>query len=134
MNTLDPLAELLVDADSLDRAAIAGAIKNRVGINGSDGRLTLLEGYDRLDARRKVAVILLARKAASLLGISDTEAVSYKEAVTTSGLAGGTVAPALRTLKDQRIADQTDSKAYFVPNAAIPKAVTLLKSQVNGYD
>lgn len=132
--SFDPLTTLLVDAEGLDREAIASAIRDRVGIDGANGRLTLLSGYDELDARRKLTVLLLAKKAACLLDLVADESMTYKEAVSASGLAEGTVAPMLRSLKEQRVADQTSARAYFVPTPYIKRAITFLRlgSATNG--
>ena len=119
----DPLRELLVDASKVDRQAIADALRERIAIDPNSGRLVLLPGYQTLDARRKVLAILLARKASVLLEVVDTEAVANKEIVGLSGLASGTAAPSVRSLKELRLVDQDERKAYFIPNARLLDAI-----------
>jgi len=112
-----------VDAVKIDRQAIADALKERVAIDPNSGRLLLLRGYQGLDSRRKVLAILLARKAAMLLEVSDTEVLTNKEITSASGLAPGTAAPAVRRLKELRLVDQDDDKAYFIPNPRLLDAI-----------
>jgi hypothetical protein len=119
----DPLRELLVDASKVDRQAIADALKERIAIDPGSGRLVLLPGYQALDARRKVLAILLARKAAVLLEVVDTEAVANKAIAELSGLAPGTAAPSVRSLKELRLVDQDADRAYFIPNARLLDAI-----------
>ena len=122
----DPLRELLVDAVKVDRQAIADALKERVAIDPNSGRLLLLRGYQGLESRRKVLCILLARKAAVLLEVSDSEVLANKEIMQLSGLAAGTAAPAVRGLKELRLVDQDENRSYFVPNPRLLDAIEFL--------
>ena len=123
----DPLASLLVDGNEVDRAAIASAIKDRVAIDKSTGRPVLLEAFNDLDARRKVLLVLLASKAAHLLKLVDQEATTYKDVVATSGIPDGTVAPALKYLKEKRLVSQDGVKAYFVSNGQLAGTIRYLQ-------
>lgn len=123
--TTDPLAELLVDADEVDRVALARALRNRIAIDKASARLVLADGYSSLNAKRKVLALLLAQKAARLLQIAHTETLSYKEVVAHSGIPEGTAAPALKGLKEAHLVTQDDSKAYYVPNASMLRAIRL---------
>jgi hypothetical protein len=123
MQTEDPLSKLLLDATEADRALIAGALTDRVGIDGSSGRIVLLPGYGAMNARQKVLTVLLAAKAAHLLGLRDTELISVLETVATSGLPRGTVAPKLKELRESRLVGQGTDRAYYVPNALLQRVV-----------
>jgi len=125
----DPLHALVLDAAEVDRAAIAGALKGRVGIDSKSGRAVLSPGFNGLDSRAKVMAVLLARKAAHLLDLADVETMAYKEVVEASGLPPGTVAPSLKDLREGHLVAQNDAKAYYVPNAQINAAVGLLTSE-----
>lgn len=125
----DPLHALVLDAAEVDRAAIAGALKGRVGIDSKSGRVVLSPGFNALDARRKVVTILLARKAAHLLDLTDRETIGHREIVEASGLPSGTVAPSLKGLREARLVTQDDTKAYYVPSSQISAAVQLLTSE-----
>ena len=126
MTKEDPLSELLVDAVEADRRSIATALKGRVALDSSSGRLVLSPGYNDLDSRRKVLVVLLGRKAAFLLNLTDSEALTNKDVTDVSGLPPGTAAPGLKSLREMRLVSQDPSKAYYVPNAQILSAVGFL--------
>jgi hypothetical protein len=128
-NADDPLRALLVDATAVNREAIADILKGRVAIDSGSGRLVLLSGYNQLDARRKVLSVLLARKAACLLKLAETEALANKEVVEATGLAPGTSAPSLKSLKELRLVSQDNDKAYYVPNAQLSNAIDFVKVQ-----
>ena len=125
MEAQDPLAELVVDADAIDRVALAHTLRNRIAIDKASARLLIGDGYSSLNAKCKVLALLLAQKAARLLQVSDTETLSYKDLVSHSGIPEGTVAPALKGLKDAHHVAQDGSKAYYVPNASILRALKL---------
>lgn len=123
----DPLAELLVDAAQIDRRAIADAIKGKVAIDQKSSRVVALPAYDALDARRKILAILLARKAAHLLGVVPTEGLSNKDVTSETGLPPGTAAPSLKSLRELRLVGQDESKAYMVPNPKLGPAIEFLR-------
>lgn len=123
---VDPLRELLADGVKIDRQAIADALKGRVAIDPNSSRILLLRGYQGLESRRKVLCILLARKAAVLLEVLDSELLTNKEITELSGLAPGTAAPAVRSLKELRLVDQDESKAYFIPDPRLLDAIEFL--------
>lgn len=122
----DPLRALLVDAASADRQQIADALKGRVAIDSESGRLVLTSGFTRLDARRKILAVLLARKAGVLLGASAEEALSNKEVAEVTGLPPGTAAPGLKSLRELRLVGQDTNKSYFIPNAHLADAIHFL--------
>jgi hypothetical protein len=128
-NAKDPLRDLLVDATAVDRDAIAAVLKGRIGIDSSSGRLVLSPSYNELDARRKVLSVLLARKAAHLLGLAENEGLTNKQVTELSGLAPGTAAPSLKSLKELRLASQDGAKAYYIPNAQLGNAIEFINAQ-----
>ncbi|NIQ82722.1 MAG: hypothetical protein GTN93_32530 [Anaerolineae bacterium] len=128
-NSEDPLRQLLVDADEIDKQALAGVLKGRVSIDSTSGRLVLMPGYSSLDARRKVLAVLLARKAAHLLGLADTEAFTNAEVTQETGLRPGTAAPSLRSLKELLLVDQDGDRAYYIPNPQLASAIGFIGSQ-----
>jgi hypothetical protein len=122
----DPLRELLVDAAEVDRQAIANVLKGRVSIDSKSGRIVLGPGYQALDARKKVLTILLAQKAALLLKISEGEALTNAEVTHLTGLAPGTSAPSLKSLRELRLVTQTGTKAYYIPNPQLNTAIDFI--------
>jgi len=116
-----------LDAAEVDRAMLAEALADRIGIDGTSGRLVLLPGYSGLNTRQKVLCILLAAKAAHLLEVRDGDMMTTKEIVATSGLPHGTVAPRLKELRENHLVDQATDKAYFIPNAFLQRVVEDLR-------
>lgn len=125
----DPLRELLVDAGAVDRRQIAEALRGRIAIDSDTGRLVLTAGFSALDARRKIVAVLLARKAAVLLEASEQEALSNKEVTGITGLASGTAAPGLKSLRELRLVGQDTSKSYLIPNAHLADAIQFLQRE-----
>jgi DNA-binding IclR family transcriptional regulator len=74
-----------------------------------------------------VLSVLLARKAARLLKLADNEALTNKEVAEFTGLASGTAAPSLKSLRELRLVSQDSDKAYYVPNAQLGKAIEFVK-------
>jgi len=122
----DPLRELMVDGAEIDRRAITSALKGRVGIDSGSGRLVLLSGFNELDARRKLLALLLAQKAALLLEVAETETLTNGAATKASGLASGTVAPSLRSLKELRLVEQDAARAYYVADVQVGSAISFI--------
>jgi len=131
-NTSDPLTELLVDARHVDRQAITEALRGRISIDSQSGRPVLLAGYNRLDAKRKILVVLLSRKAAHLLTVVDKETLTNNEVVRESGLPPGTVASGLKNLRERRLVGQDEDRSYLVPNAQLGNVITFINSQNQG--
>ena len=127
MEQPDPLRGLLLDAAEVDRAMLAEVLADRIGIDGTSGRLVLLPVYAGLNARQKVLCVLLAARAAHLLELRDGDMMTTKEIVATSGLPHGTAAPRLKELREYRLVDQTPNKAYFIPNAFLQRVVEDLR-------
>jgi hypothetical protein len=126
MENEDPLSQLLLDAGEVDRGVLATALSDRIGIDSKSGRIVILPGYSPLNTRQKVLVILLAAKAASLLGIRDSEFMGTQEVIGTSGLPQGTVRPKLKELREAGLAAQGTDRAYYVPSARLRRAVEQL--------
>jgi len=122
----DPLRRLLLDAAEIDRAALAEALAERVGIDTKTGRIALLPGYATLNSRQKALAVVLAAKAAFLLEIRENEAISASELTSSSGLPSGTAGPSLRELNQRGLAAQTKDRAYYVPNARLKAAIEAL--------
>lgn len=80
-----------------------------------------------MNARPKVLAVLLAAKAAHLLGVRDSELMPTQEVVATSGLPRGTVAPKLKELRESLLVAQSADRAYYVPNALLQRVVQELQ-------
>jgi hypothetical protein len=123
----DPLAALLMDADEVDRARLAGALGELLGVDTKTGRVVLKPGFDALPARQKMIAYLLGKKISRILAKTDTEAAGVTEIKKDTGLPLGTVAPNLRRLKEDGILSQTSSKQYYVENHALNYALEELE-------
>jgi hypothetical protein len=130
MNDNDPLRNLLVDANQVNREAIADALSGIVALEAGTGNVFLQPSYSKLDAKRKLIAILLARKAAFLLELIDTEGINATQVIAESGLPSGTVHPTLKGLREGRLALQDASRAYYIPNPQVTNAIdALMKSR-----
>jgi hypothetical protein len=127
MNSNDPLRQLLVDAAQVDRERIAGVLKDRVLIDSTSGSLVLLPEYRRFNAYRKILAVLLARKAAVLLDLADTDALTNKQVTELTRLRPGTAAPGVRDLREMHLLDQNSNKAYFIPNSHISAVIEFIE-------
>lgn len=119
----DPLEELLLDADEVDRAALARALAGVLGVDKKSGRIVLQPGFATLDTRRRALAYLLGAKVATLLGLRESEVVAPKELQGATGMPQGTVNPKLSQLNEQRLASKTKAGAYFVAGHQIPMAI-----------
>src|SRR3990172_1040627 len=123
----DPLADLLIDAADLDRTRIAAALKGLVGINADDGRIVPLPGFRELKNRDRVSAILLAAKAAHLMGLADSEAIAPKDVPRLAGIPEGSAAPVLKELRDGTEVSQTDSQQYYLGDHGVLRAVEAIE-------
>lgn len=64
----DPLKNLYVDKDEVDRMRLFYSLKNYIGIDKSTGDPVFLEKYYELKDENKIIIYLLYRKAAAALG------------------------------------------------------------------
>jgi len=116
MSPDDPLQALEVDANEVDRAMLAGLVKDYVSIDRSTGRFLLKPEFAKLDAKNKIIKYLLGRKARTLRDPGAEEGALAKEIIQEVGLPSGTVHPRLKDLKGNRVISQGTDKRYFVPN------------------
>jgi DNA-binding transcriptional ArsR family regulator len=110
----DPLADLLLDASEVDRARLATALSDILGIDTTSGRVVLKPGFNRLSARNKLLAFLLGRKVAMLLGKAGSEEVAPKDISRETGIPSGTVNPKLKELREAHLVSQTNSSEYYV--------------------
>jgi hypothetical protein len=126
----DPLADLLLDADEVDRARLSTALRDSLGIDGKSGRVVLKPGFSRLSARGKLLAYLLGRKTAVLLNKADTEATPPRDISRETGMPSGTVNPKLRELFEDRLISLTESSEYYVAAPQVIAAIGELEKEV----
>jgi hypothetical protein len=132
----DPLSELLLDADEVDRARLAQALKGYVGVDKKSGRVVLQPGFNELDTKRRVLTFLLGVKVSQLLGLAESETISPKDLEKQTGMPHGTVAPKLSQLVDDNLVAKTKTGGYHVAPHQLTRAADMLRKRetTNGRD
>lgn len=125
----DPLSSLLLNAEEVDRASIARALKDYVGVDNTSGKIILKASFDKLGARQKLIAYLLGKKVAKLLAKIDIELSSPKDIQIETGIPKGTVNPKLRELVESRLISQTKDGEYFIESYQILKCVAQLENK-----
>jgi hypothetical protein len=119
----DPLESLLLDAAEVDRARLAAALRDSVGVDTKTGGIVLKPGFNNLTSRQKVIAYLLGRKAAHLLQKNDGEAATVTTLQKETGMPVGTIGPYLRQLLKDKVISQTASKEYYLENHQLSHAI-----------
>ena len=118
---------LLVDQNKVDTARLSEAIRGSVGIDSTSGEVVLADGFGMLSAKNKLLVVLLGRLASTLLGRRQDDRASVADLTALTGMPAGTVGPAIRKLKTDRLVDQDPDKRYFVPRVKVIAACDAAK-------
>jgi hypothetical protein len=126
----DPLQELLLDADEVDRAQLAQALKGILGVDKKTGRVVLKPGFNELDTKHRVLAFLLGAKVAHLLGVAETETVLPKDLEKQTGMPHGTVAPKLSQLLDDKLIAKTPQGGYHVAAHQVGRAADDLRREL----
>src|SRR3989344_1213747 len=116
MNDDNPLQKLMVDAEALDKGKLASLIMGNLGISQT-GEVIILAGFNTLTTKSKILSLLLARKAAKVMGLTERETANTKDITQKTGLPDGTVGRELFELKTARLI--SNENGYFVPDYAI---------------
>jgi hypothetical protein len=125
----DPLSDLLLDADEIDRTLLANSLKNLLGIDNKSGRVVPKPGFNSLSARNKVLAFVLAKKAAQLLGVLESELANPKQISEESGIPDGTVRPKLRELIEGKLLSQADGGDYYVAQHQLSRVISELTAK-----
>jgi len=128
-STKDPLEGLLLDADEVDRTTVAAVLRDLLGVDSKTGRVVLKPGFSRVTARQKMVAYLLGRKAAKLLGKTESEAATVKDVQADTGLPRGTIAPKLRELLKAKTISQVESGEYYVGPQQVGQAISELRRE-----
>lgn len=115
--TNDPLSQLIIDTDELDRQKLTSLLNGYCAIS-KEGQIRPITNFPNLDSTSKILAILLAQKAIQALGLSDTDQISPKQIEQLTGLPGGTVRGRLTNLREQRIVEGVNG-TYSIPNHSI---------------
>lgn len=120
------LEDLVVDENELDRETLGAGLAPYVRI-GQAGGFRPSERWSALGQKGKIVAIVLAAKAAHVLGRRSEDALAASEIAGAAGVAGGTARPILRELAEARIFEQDQAKKYRVAAMNVPRALDLLK-------
>jgi hypothetical protein len=120
MHKNSPLSRLVVDELAIAEDEIAAALERYVRLTG-DGQVVFEEAFTRLKARDQVLCVLLAVRAAQLLGLRTESALTPQEIVAVTGMAGGTVRPKLSALVRERLVAKGNA-GYEIPVHALARA------------
>ena len=125
----DPLSNLLLDAEEIDRASLARVLHAYLGIDNNNGKIIQKASFNKLSARQKVLAYLLGKKVAKLLGKVEIELISPKDIQAETGIPKGTVNPKLRELVDNCLVSQTKEGEYYIESHQILDCVALLETK-----
>ena len=126
----DPLEKLLVRAEDLNRDLLGRVLEGRVRIDADTGRIVPGQGWAKLSPRRRILLYLLARKAATALGIlAEGETAGPKVVETDTGVKAGTVRRSLRELLDEGLLAQDAKRGYYVPPYALEQVSALITEE-----
>ncbi|MDQ3916313.1 MAG: hypothetical protein M3323_13465 [Actinomycetota bacterium] len=120
----DRLTALVVKDEEFVRDELAAALEGKVRFT-EGGSLILDDGFPGLSTAQKVACILLACRAAHLLGLRNSSGATPGQVVEMSGMAPGSVRPKLSQLAKQRLVAKEGSE-YVIPTHAGRKVATLV--------
>lgn len=127
MTTKDPLERLVVDGRKVDRGRLAEGLANLVAVDGRTGAPIFHTGYDELTGKKKVLAVILARKAAVLLGKSADEVITPAKISEASGVPNGTVRRSVMELLDARLITQNGTGRYFCASHQLIAGIEYLK-------
>ncbi len=112
----DPLDALFVEKDQVSNELLRDLLVGFVQLT-NDGLIIAKPEFTSLSNRKKILVILLAKKVLKLKMEFD-EATAGTEIIKVTGLTRGSVYPMLRQLEGERLVASKDGK-YWVPNFAL---------------
>ena len=94
--SIDPLEKLVVDDEEIDRTLLSEVLAPYVRISKKAGQPVFTPEFSRLSEGGKILVYLLARQAATTLGLSsEGSAATPKEVSASTGVKYGTAKPTL---------------------------------------
>lgn len=102
----DPLDDIFVDGDQMDRELVASILDPYMAIDSEDGELYPKEAYGDLDSKEQIQIVLTAERAKALQGLADSASLGPSAISNLGGINENTVKPGVRDLADDgQIAD-----------------------------
>ena len=116
------LEALLVDAGDLDRELVVTVLGPYLRIERTTGDVIPLAPWDTVSTEQRVLLYLLARRAMLALGLPvPAAAAAPAEIERATGIAGGSVRPALKRLLKAHLVAKQGRIGYIVPNYAMSR-------------
>ena len=115
----DPLRELLVDKDQLDRELLSKVLKDYLRIDQDSHTVRFTVMSEELTVDDKIIIFLLARKAMMAMELSHSESSKPGEIEKATAIKGGTLRPKLKKMYDKRLIDKDEGGGYFVPDHSV---------------
>ncbi|OGY22940.1 MAG: hypothetical protein A2172_03330 [Candidatus Woykebacteria bacterium RBG_13_40_15] len=125
----DPLEYLFVDGTEVNRELLANLLKDYIGIDNKTLGPVFKEAFSNLDARLKLLVYLLYRKALLETGkiSSENEPEKPKEISKKTGVNYNSTRSYLSQLRSKGVVDMGKGGSYFIPGYSLSKIADELK-------
>ncbi len=129
----DPLTNLYVEKDKVDRLRLFLALKHFVGIDKSTGEPVFLEEFYEMEKKKKVIVYLLYRRAASALGhIKDHQiGISIRDISNVLNMDYNVVRDEVN--KSESIEKEKENGRYYIPGDNLENAIQELEHKSGVY-
>ncbi len=114
------LEDIMVDEKKMNEKEISETLKGKINIGKDSGELFFQEEFHDHKSEDKIALVMLARKAAYIQGVIEEEKAKTKEFEKLTGMPNGTIKTALKGLRDQNLAKSDDGE-YWIPNPNIAR-------------
>lgn len=123
----DPLEDLYVDKDEIDRKRLSEALKGIIGIDRESGD-PAFTGFHDLSNKRKFLAFLLYKRALLALGKIEESTLgeSPGEIVEVTGIPRGTVTSYKSTMSI--VENDKEIGGYYIPSHAVTTAIEKLES------
>lgn len=122
-NLANPLEELFTDVSSnIDQAELLAVLKPYLAINRDTKRIIFTPEGLKVNAVKKIVLLLLAKKALKLLALLEQESISPSEMKEEFGknMPSGTIDSTLKRISDSGMV-KGDEGRYFIPDFNFPQ-------------
>ncbi len=124
------LESLLVSGKEIDQKLVAEILEPYIRIDNETCDIRPLSSWNDLRANVKILLYLIARKAMVALELPlPEENTTATEIMQKTGLKKGTVNPALRSLFEARIVEQSSERKYYIPNHALERVKAIIRDK-----
>lgn len=131
MSEDDPLNNLVMDEEEINRQRLSDALDGIIGIRSeieeetSNGILVVLSGFRELDTKGQITAVLLGRKVGALLNVIDKkdEGLTSKDIAKYVDVADSTI----RLYVGEKLSYIDNKKGYYIPRHDVDKAIRQLE-------